>query len=40
MARWEMDRVAKSLADQYGDAGFELFDIAFKQGGYSEWKGK
>ena len=40
MARWEMDRVADSLADQYGDAGYELFDIAFKQGGYSEWKPK
>ena len=40
MAQWEIDQLSNSLADQYGDAGYAIFDTAFKQGGYSLWKPK
>jgi hypothetical protein len=40
MAQWEKDQLADSLADQYGDAGYEIFDQAWKQSGFSVWTPK
>ena len=40
MAEWERKQLAESLADQYGDAGYEIFDQAWKQSGFSVWTPK
>ena len=41
MASWEIRQAIESLVPQYGEAAAEeLFDIAFKQGGYSLYTGK